>query len=126
MKKKAVLTATLAGLFIGGLSYWFQPYNQYQVFGIHVFWIMSIGSLIAAFILTMMQNSSPIKMSLYIALALVFAILARIIYDTMFWDSTSHNLVPFEIIPAGIISLVSALIGAYVAVGIKILTHQLE
>jgi hypothetical protein len=43
----------------------------------------------------------------------------HIIYDTILWDPTSHNLAPFEIIFAGIATLPTAFTGAYLGVFIK-------
>jgi hypothetical protein len=39
---------------------------------------------------------------------------ARILFDITFWDSTSHNLAPFEIIFYGIFIVPSAIAGGYI------------
>jgi hypothetical protein len=43
------------------------------------------------------------------------AVAARIFYDVTFWDKTSHNLFPFELILYTIIIIPSAFTGSFLA-----------
>ena len=104
---------TLVGLIIGGIAYWFQPYNQDTVLGINMWIIMSMGTFIASFLLVLFINEKPPKIALLVSLGVALAVLARIIYDTPFYDSTSHNMAPFEIIICGIVTIPSAFVGVY-------------
>jgi uncharacterized membrane protein YccC len=104
---------TLVGLVIGGIAYWFQPYGQDTVLGINMWLIMSMGAFIASFLLMLFVNEKPPKIALLISLGVALAVLARIIYDTTFYDSTSHNMAPFEIIICGIVTIPSAFVGVY-------------
>ena len=113
MKNKARIVATLVGLIIGGIAYWFQPYNQSTVMGISMYLIMTAGAFFAALLLKLFVNEKSPKIALLVSLGVVIAVLARIIYDTTFWDSTSHNLAPIEIIICGIITIPCAFAGAY-------------
>ena len=83
-------------------------------------WIfVGSGTLIGSLILTLILNKKPWIIGLLITLGIILSIIIRIIYDTLFWDSTSHNLAPFEVIIGGLQSLPTALLGAYLAKGFK-------
>ena len=114
METKVKLGIIGVGLIIGGIAYWFQPYNQMTVLGLNIWLIMSIGSFIASAFIMLYLKEKPLKIALFVSLGVALAILARIIYDTIFWDSTSHNLSPFEIIIGGIVTIPSAIAGVYV------------
>jgi uncharacterized membrane protein YeaQ/YmgE (transglycosylase-associated protein family) len=113
MKNKVRIGITLVGLIIGGIAYWFQPYDQHTVLGINMWLIMSMGAFVASFILKLFVNEKSPKIALLISLGVALAVLARIIYDTTFYDSTSHNMAPFEIIICGIVTIPSAFAGVY-------------
>ena len=119
MKNKARIGATLVGLIIGGISYWFQPYNQIQILGSNIPLVWSLGAFFGSLLLMIYFNEKPPKIALLISLGVALAVLARIIYDTIFWDATSHNLAPFEIILCGIITIPSAFMGVYLALLMK-------
>lgn len=119
MKSKAGIVTTLTGAIIGGMAYWFQPYNQSTVLGINIWLIIGIGAFIASFLLQLFVNEKPAKIALLVSLGVALAVLARIIFDVTFWDSTSHNLAPFEIIICGIVAVPSAFVGVFLAHLIK-------
>ena len=48
MKAKVKIWIIIVGLIIGGISYWFQPYNQTTVLGIHIYLILSVGAFLGA------------------------------------------------------------------------------
>ena len=119
MKSKAGIVTTLTGAIIGGMAYWFQPYNQSTVLGINIWLIIGIGAFIASFLLQLFVNEKPAKIALLVSLGVALAVLARIVYDVTFRDSTSHNLAPFEIIICGIVTVPSAFVGVFLAHLIK-------
>lgn len=119
MKNRIRILTTLIGLIIGGIAYWFQPYNQSTVLGINIWMIISMGAFIASFLRMLFVNEKPTEIALLLALGVELAVLARIVYDITFWDKTSHNLAPFEIILCGIITIPSAFIGVYLALLLK-------
>jgi hypothetical protein len=126
LKRPSNISAILSGLIIGAITHWFQPYNQSEIFGVHIYYCVGVAAFMVGLIIVLSRNVSPIQVALYISLGLVFAILGRIIYDTTFWDSTSHNLAPFEIMGGGGVGLISALIGGYLAVAIKIMRKRMN
>lgn len=113
MKNKVGIGITLVGLTIGGIAYWFQPYNQMTVLGLHIWLIMGIGAFLGSIVLILFLKGKPLKIAQFVTLGVALAVLARIIFDITFWDPTSHNLAPFEIIIAGIITFPSAIVGGY-------------
>ena len=119
MKNKKGIMSVFVGLIIGGLAYWFQPYNQDTVLGVNIWLIMGLGTFLASLLLIIFLNTKPPKMALFVSLGVIFAVLSRIIYDTIFWDSTSHNLAPLEIIFAGFVTIPSTFIGVYLGSLIK-------
>lgn len=113
MKNKKRILSILSGFLIGVLAYWLQPYNENAVFGVSIWLILGLGSFIASFILIMIFKKKPYLIALIVSLGIVLAVLARIIYDIIFFDSTSHNLAPLEILITSIVSIPSAIIGVY-------------
>ena len=77
--------------------------------------VVGSGTLIGAFLSRLLLNQNPWRVGLLITLGVILSVIIRIIYDTIFWDSTSHNLAPFEVIFAGFQSFPMAFIGAYLA-----------
>ena len=118
MKPYHIITL-LVGLATGGLAYWFQPYNQTTVLGVNMWLIMGVGAFLESFIILIFFKEKPLKIVLPLVLGVIIAVLFRIIYDTIFWDSTSHNLAPFEILFAAVVTFPSALFGSYLGVWLR-------
>ncbi len=113
MANKVRIGITVVGLIIGGIASWFQPYNQMKLFGLHIWLIMSAGAFLSSIFLILYLKEKPLKVALLVSLGVALAVVARIIFDLTFWDSSSHNLAPFEIIICGIITFPSAIAGGY-------------
>ena len=119
MNKIGIGITFFVGLIIGGLAYWFQPYNQTSVLGINMWLIMGIGALVGSLLLNIASIAKPHVIALLVSLGVVLAVLFRIIYDTIFWDPTSHNLAPFELLLASAVTIPSAFIGILFGVFLK-------
>ena len=119
MKKKVNIWITLVGMLIGSISYWRIPYDELNLLQINIWLFVGSGTLIGSLFSTLFFNQNPRKVGLLITLGVILAVSIRIFYDVTFWDSTSHNLAPFEIVFSGLQSLPTALIGAYLAKGIQ-------
>jgi len=124
LKTKSKILIITIGLIIGIISYWFISYDDIQIKGNFIFLSAILGSFIGSFILNFILKVKPNKIPKFISLGVSIAILIRIIYDTTFWDKTSHNLAPFEIIYFIIISLPSAFAGSYLPELIKYLKRK--
>ena len=128
MKSKTIILIIIVGLIIGGISYWFQPYNHpTTIFGINIYFIWSIGTFLGALFLMIIFKKMPVQISLFLTLGVVIAVLLRIIYDTTFWDSTSHNLAGIEIIICGLITAPCAFAGSFlVSIFILFVKHKFK
>lgn len=113
MKYKISIIIILTGLLLGGIAYWFQPYNQQNLFGVSIYLIMGVGAFLSSFFITVYQREKPLKISKFISLGVILAVLGRIAFDVTFFDSTSHNLAPFEIIICGLNAFLPALAGGF-------------
>lgn len=105
----------LTGLIVGIISYCFVTYNHYFIMGIHIYLLMSLGSFFGTFILKALLIEKPSIISIWLYLGAMTAIMGRIIYDISFWDKTSHNLFPFELILYTLIISPSAFLGSFLA-----------
>jgi hypothetical protein len=115
MKTKVKIWVTLVGILIGAISYWRIPYGEVNLLEIQIWLLVGSGTLIGSLFSTLYFNQKPSKIGLLITLGVVLSVIIRIIYDVTFWDSTSHNLAPFEVIFSVLQSLPMAFIGAYLA-----------
>ncbi|QCK15584.1 hypothetical protein [Mangrovivirga cuniculi] len=119
MKNKVNLWLTLAGIIIGAISYWRIPYDELNLSESNLWLIVGTGTLIGSVFSTLLFDQKPWKIALLVTLGVILSIILRIIYDVTFWDPSSHNFAPFEVIFCIFQSLPTALIGAYLAMAIK-------
>lgn len=117
MKNNVGFGITLVGLIIGEMSFWVETYFQSDIPVIFLIW--SIVAFFGSLFLKLFVNEKPPKIALLVSLGIVLSVLLRIIYDTTFVDSTSHNLAPFEIIICGFITIPCAFMGVYLGLLIK-------
>jgi len=115
MKPKVTIWLALVGILIGAISYWRIPYDEMNYFEMSIWLFVGCGALIGSIFSTLFFKQEPWKVGLFITLGVVLSVIIRIIYDVAFWDSTSHNLAPFEVILSGLQSLPMAFVGAYLA-----------
>ncbi len=115
MKRKTKILAILTGVLVGAISCWFNPYSEMTLLGVPIWMLMSGGALIGAFLITILRGGSPWTNALFVSLGIILAVISRIVYDVTFWDPTSHNLAPFEVIYFGFIAVCSSSIGAFLA-----------
>lgn len=115
MRNKANIWITLVGILVGAISYWRIPYSEMNFLEINLWLFVGSGALIGALFSTLSFRQKPWKVGLFIMLGVILSLIIRIIFDITFWDSTSHNLAPFEVIFGGFQSFPMAFVGAYVA-----------
>ena len=122
MKNKINILIIVVGIIAGGLSYWFNPYDEMSLLGISIYKLMGAGAFLGSLILTLILNEKPWKIAILITTGIIIGIMCRIIFDGII-DSSTHNLLPFEIIIALFISVPSAFIGSYLSQLILSLIH---
>lgn len=105
----------LIGVIIGAISYWFNSYNDLYFLGIHIWILMGVGAFLGAILSRLLFLTKTSKSALFLTLGILISVLLRIIYDITFWDPTSHNLAPFEIIIAALITLPASFLGSFLA-----------
>jgi hypothetical protein len=115
MKNRINIWIILTGILVGAISYWRIPYAEMHLLGINMWVFLGSGTLIGSILSTLLFNQKPWKIGLLITFGVILSIIIRIIYDVTFWDSTSHNLAPFEVIIGGLQSLPMAFVGAYLS-----------
>lgn len=114
MDRNFNLPSVVAGTAIGAIAYWFQPYNETTFLGINIFVIMGTGALLAACLLQLWRSTKPLTNAIYVTTGVLVAVMLRILFDLTFMDATSHNLLPIEILFAGVVAFPGALLGALV------------
>ncbi|MEZ5436193.1 MAG: hypothetical protein R3E67_06595 [Pseudomonadales bacterium] len=102
--------AMAASFFAVGLPFWFIPYHQINLPSalLHpgLFVVAAAALLVYAFNIASFWRST-----LMVTLSVVVSELARVIVDVAI-DSTTHNLLPFEIIITFMVGFPCALAGA--------------
>lgn len=96
---------------------WFYPHGGVPDFVLP--W--SLGTFFASFLLKYFVDEKRLIIALLVSLGVVLAVFARIKYDVTYYDPTSHNLWPLEIIICGIITIPSAYAGTFLGLLLRIL-----
>lgn len=109
-----LIAATLAGLLACGLPLWPIPYREVSMPGNPAasIWLL-LGALAGVLAGHLLRQKMRVPV-LAVTAGFVLAVLARVAVETA-RDPTSHNLWPLEVIIAGGIGLVAALIGVAIA-----------
>mgnify|MGYP003384557120 CR=1 FL=1 len=94
-----------------GIPYWLIPYNKLNLPDALITPLLIIP-FISCILLRIRTTHKLSKITWLIGASMVGAVVARIFVDVI-RDGTSHNLWPFEIIIASIISFPLALIGVF-------------
>jgi hypothetical protein len=119
MENKETIWALVVGVIIGGISYWFNPYNVMEIGGISIYMIMSVGSFFGAVGLAFRFKQDAFKIARALTSGVLISVVLRVLYDTTFIDASSHNLVPFELIMAGFVAFTCSIIGAFITSKLK-------
>jgi hypothetical protein len=98
-----------AGLFLTGIPYWRLPYNA-DVFSDPFLRSGFVGLAAATALLAASGSARPGRIFWVMLGAFPLAVMIRVIIDTA-KDPTDHNLWPFELIIAAIVSLVAVVPG---------------
>ncbi len=104
------------GFFVAGIFHWTIPYSEMNMFSQPFILKWSISAILIGAAGVSVLRKTALKASLLTTLGFNLAVMFRVIYDTTFIDSTSHNLWPFEIIIVTMIIFPVSLLGA-------VLTH---
>jgi hypothetical protein len=83
---------------VGGLSYWFNPYDELSLLGISIYKLMGAGAFLGSLSLTLILNKRPWEIALLITTGIMISIMCRIILMVLMIKYTQSF--PFEIIAA--------------------------
>jgi hypothetical protein len=119
MENKETIWALVVGVIIGGISYWFNPYNVMEIYGISIYMIMSVGSFFGAVGLAIRFKQEALKIALALTSGVYFSVLTRVLYDTTFIDKTTHNLLGLELIISGFLAFSCSIAGAFITLKLK-------
>ncbi len=100
-----IVLATIAG----GIVYWPLDYNQIKIGSLA--WPWGLATFIIAAILSERDLQPTLLSGAACAFGVPLAVILRVIVDVS-GDPTSHNLWPFEVVLAAMISLPSGVLGA--------------
>jgi len=114
MKNHPLPWTLLIGFLCAVPAFWFNLYGGTTFLGIHIYWILSLSVLSASAWIYWTSGVPVPRVILLLCAGVMLGLAARIGYD-LFRDPTTHNLLPFEIIAALIITAVSALTGTFLA-----------
>ena len=114
-KDKAKRSFIIIGLICGGLSYWFQPYNERTVFGVDIYLLMGVLAFVASLLAGLTLRGAWFQISLLICAAFVTSDMGRVFFDVTFIDKSHHNLWPFEILFALGVIVPSSFAGVFIA-----------
>jgi hypothetical protein len=104
----------LAGLTCGILAFGLTPYNVMHLAGIHIYWILA-GTVLVSAVWTSFRMRMPAgHIILYLCAGVVTGLAGRIVFDLL-RDPTTHNLFPFELVAATLITVMAAVTGVFLA-----------
>ncbi len=115
---KNALRELLAGFVIGVIAFWFVEYNVRELYGIPLKYIIMVGSAIAVFGFAYYLNKEILKAIFFVLHGILVAQLARILYDISL-DSTTHNLIPFELFDTILRTALGGLVGGGLTLFLK-------
>jgi hypothetical protein len=119
VKKKIVKLIILVGIMVGGLSYWFNPYDELSLLGISIYKLMGAGAFLGSLSLTLILNK-PWEIALLITTGMI-SIMCRIIFDGI---NDQVHIFSFRNNSSSFISVPSAFIGSYLSVLLKFLKSK--
>lgn len=112
---KINITAIIAGLIIGSISYNLNADNE-TIWGIPSYlasWIsISACTFTGAFLITIFTTDKTSRVALLLFVGIILSIIGRMVFDIAF-TSTEHHLAPLELIVYSMLSLTTAFSGAF-------------
>jgi hypothetical protein len=106
---------------VGGLSYWFNPYDELSLLGISIYKLMGAGAFLGSLSLTLILNKRPWEIALLITTGIMI-IMCRIILMVLMIQV--HTIFSFRNNSSSFISVPSAFIGSYLSVLLKFLKSK--
>ncbi len=117
MIEKKQLPIIALGFFVGALGYWTADFSNDGEFLRVIYSILGPGAFICAIISIFLREKSPVLIALLVSLGVMLGMLSKIFYDII-RDSSSHGLLPFELLLGLVIVIPAAFLGSILVWGI--------
>lgn len=111
IKLKHLPTIAL-GFVVGTIGYWTADFSVKGEFTNVIYSILAPGAFICSVISYSLRKRSPGFIALLISLGILLGMLSKILFDII-RDSSSHNLLPFELLLGFVIVLPAAFLGSF-------------
>lgn len=120
MIQKKHLPTIAIGFVIGAIGYWTADFSEDGEFARVIYSILGPGAFICSVASFALRKKSPGFIALMVSLGVLLGMLSKIFYDIL-QDSSSHDMLPFELLLGLVIVLPAAFFGSFLVWGI----HQL-
>lgn len=117
MIQKKHLPSIALGFVVGAVGYWTADFSVEGEFSKVIYSILGPGAFICSVISFSLRKKSPGFIALLISLGILLGMLSKIFYDIA-RDSSSHNMLPFELLLGLVIVLPAAFLGSFLVWGI--------
>ena len=117
MIQKKHLPSIALGFVVGAFGYWTADFSEDGEFARVIYSILGPGAVICSVISFAVRKKSPGFIALLISLGIVLGMLSKIGYDIA-KDSSSHDMLPFELLLGLVIVLPAAFLGSFLVWGI--------
>jgi hypothetical protein len=105
------------GIFVGALGYWTADFSIDGEFSRVIYSILGPGAFICSVISVFVRQKSPGFIALMISLGVMLGMLSKILYDII-RDSSSHDMLPFELLLGLVIVFPAAFLGSFLVWGL--------
>lgn len=117
MIQKKHLPSIALGFVVGAVGYWTADFSVEGEFSKVIYSILGPGAFICSVISYSLRKKSPGFITLLISLGIMLGMLSKILYDISS-DSSSHGMLPFELLLGLVIVLPAAFLGSFLVWGI--------
>jgi hypothetical protein len=117
MIQKKHLPTIAIGFVVGAVGYWTADFSEEGEFTRVIYSILGPGAFICTVVSFALRKKSPGFIALLVSLGIMLGMLSKIFYDIL-RDSSSHNLLPFELLLGLVIVLPAAFLGSFLVWGI--------
>lgn len=117
MIQKKHLPSIALGFVVGAIGYWTADFSQKGEFSRVIYSFLGPGAFICSVISFSLRKRSPGFIALLISFGILLGMLSKILFDIA-RDSSSHDMLPFELLLGLVIVLPAAFLGSFLVWGI--------
>lgn len=117
MIHKKILLTIAFGFLVGAIGYWTADFSEEGEFARVIYSILGPGAFICSVVSFALRKRFPGFIALQVSLGVMLGMLSKIIYDIVL-DSSSHEMLPFELLLGLVIVVPAAFFGSLLVWGI--------